>query len=708
MVRKLLTFLAVMALGVLSTDTMEAIFDRMPQKHIRPLDVMYWAHPAYDSDYVVRQQRFHLEKAAEQLTEMMDMHGVPLEIVPGRMIERPLSERSTVPRDSQGRRVPGATLGHCAQLWWEHDPDHSTDDNMRNRLRFCSVPRAWPGLNQGWTAGVQGVASGRLFIVTEMSALDSGVGIFPYVGGSHSSLVHEAIHTLGCGHGQGLTTCENIDVPINLLMNGGCGHGVPRILAVNDPAKSYCVDNKCTTLAPRNGGDGCAAGIRRRLSTYVQQLFVKDCESGELDWRGYCVSRRNEECTSHTGIGQFVTLRQCMNFLEERPHKCRSGDVFRNGRSCRCCTQETAWEPRTGHKIFRSYVLDNVEHEVAVVNWAQRSKLNTPYESPVYDHVCDDCKCTGWRSDPRSMSFSECIIHAAGAARNYISYNPTTNSCITALTCTYDVDFKCEPAGKDEESKGWSTYRYEDFVEPGREFEPCGNQVHCSFNDVIRETEMLPGELSTWTFPRTGKSITERCSDFCGDLPFFALWSGGNRKCQCFAQCDNHNFRIGERARNLQNVVYERRLQWTVGEWSDCSVTCGDGIEIRNVQCANAHGCAGLAPASQRVCSRPSCPEPNSDLGFGCPAQFRSPGGFFNRKFDVTMEECQEHCVQAMGENCRGVIFHQSSDSQLGTCLSLGRNPFNNASVNRQNTWIVERGPGLFCETAEPENCPDC
>merc|ERR1711941_249734 len=77
-------------------------------------------------------------------------------------------------------------------------------------------------------------------------------------------------------------------------------------------------------------------------------------------------------------------------------------------------------------------------------------------------------------------------------------------------------------------------------------------------------------------------SITERCSDFCGDLPFFALWSGGNRKCQCFAQCNNHNFRIGERVRNLQNVVYERRLQWTVGEWSDCSVSCGDGIELHS------------------------------------------------------------------------------------------------------------------------------
>jgi len=77
MVRKLLTLLAVMALGVLSDERLE-IFNRMPQKHVRPLDVMYWEHPAYDSDYVVRAHRFHLEKAAEQLTEIMDMHGVPL------------------------------------------------------------------------------------------------------------------------------------------------------------------------------------------------------------------------------------------------------------------------------------------------------------------------------------------------------------------------------------------------------------------------------------------------------------------------------------------------------------------------------------------------------------------------------------------------------------------------------------------------------
>uniref|UniRef100_H3ASK2 ADAM metallopeptidase with thrombospondin type 1 motif 3 n=1 Tax=Latimeria chalumnae TaxID=7897 RepID=H3ASK2_LATCH len=46
---------------------------------------------------------------------------------------------------------------------------------------------------------------------------------------------------------------------------------------------------------------------------------------------------------------------------------------------------------------------------------------------------------------------------------------------------------------------------------------------------------------------------------------------------------------------------------WKIGPWSECSVTCGEGTEHRQVTCRAGDQCDGEKPESVRLCKHPSC-----------------------------------------------------------------------------------------------------
>ncbi|PIK59520.1 putative A disintegrin and metalloproteinase with thrombospondin motifs 9 isoform X2 [Apostichopus japonicus] len=61
--------------------------------------------------------------------------------------------------------------------------------------------------------------------------------------------------------------------------------------------------------------------------------------------------------------------------------------------------------------------------------------------------------------------------------------------------------------------------------------------------------------------------------------------------------------------------------RWTTGPWSPCSVTCGEGIQSRDITCerddnevTNKNCVRDLKPSKQRTCSRDPCPPPSEWL----------------------------------------------------------------------------------------------
>ncbi|XP_043232407.1 A disintegrin and metalloproteinase with thrombospondin motifs 9-like isoform X4 [Amphibalanus amphitrite] len=66
---------------------------------------------------------------------------------------------------------------------------------------------------------------------------------------------------------------------------------------------------------------------------------------------------------------------------------------------------------------------------------------------------------------------------------------------------------------------------------------------------------------------------------------------------------------------------------WRVGNWSTCSVTCGQGVSRRTVLCVAPDGhriddalCEGQRPETSRACERPVCPPPTAPPPTSTPA----------------------------------------------------------------------------------------
>ncbi|NXU83893.1 ATS7 metalloproteinase, partial [Xiphorhynchus elegans] len=60
--------------------------------------------------------------------------------------------------------------------------------------------------------------------------------------------------------------------------------------------------------------------------------------------------------------------------------------------------------------------------------------------------------------------------------------------------------------------------------------------------------------------------------------------------------------------------------QWAVGNWSECSTTCGNGTRRRRVSCSNSTGAAcdpAEQPSSEGPCSSPPCPQDPDWSGSG-------------------------------------------------------------------------------------------
>ncbi|XP_062855706.1 A disintegrin and metalloproteinase with thrombospondin motifs 2-like [Trichomycterus rosablanca] len=105
--------------------------------------------------------------------------------------------------------------------------------------------------------------------------------------------------------------------------------------------------------------------------------------------------------------------------------------------------------------------------------------------------------------------------------------------------------------------------------------------------------------------------------------------------------------------------------EWKLGPWSQCSLTCGNGTQERQVLCHTSDNAIGLCleskPAAQRTCSIEPCPKGMSDFNTHgnfliqwlsrhdpkYPVQrFSKPRCNTDRSFFCTMDILQQYCKQ--------------------------------------------------------------
>ena len=184
------------------------------------------------------------------------------------------------------------------------------------------------------------------------------------------------------------------------------------------------------------------------------------------------------------------------------------------------------------------------------------------------------------------------------------------------------------------------------------------------------------------------------CSSSCGD-------GIRERKVVCtFESCS-----IATRPKHKERCIVRHCPQWSLGEWSECSVSCGDGIQYRNITCDDpTYPCTeGLKPPSVQKCFMSVC----SKWSFGNWSECSVSCGSGVQTRSITCNaETQEECLRdipAAERPCNEIPCQMWVTGNWGECsVSCGK------GVQSRQVYCGDDDDTLCNATEMPESTRDC
>nr|XP_020461003.1 A disintegrin and metalloproteinase with thrombospondin motifs 14-like isoform X2 [Monopterus albus] len=161
---------------------------------------------------------------------------------------------------------------------------------------------------------------------------------------------------------------------------------------------------------------------------------------------------------------------------------------------------------------------------------------------------------------------------------------------------------------------------------------PCGGGIQYTKYGCRRKSDSRLVHRNFCETSKKPKPIRKRCNDQECSQPTWEVeeWSPCSKTCgklgyqtrvvQCMQELHNGTSRPVHSKHCTEDRPETRRacnhtvcpVQWRTGAWSQCSVTCGDGIQQRQVVCKDSDNiigeCEGEKPETVLICKLSPCP----------------------------------------------------------------------------------------------------
>ncbi|CAH6789734.1 Adamts14 [Phodopus roborovskii] len=286
-----------------------------------------------------------------------------------------------------------------------------------------------------------------------------------------------------------------------------------------------------------------------------------------------------------------------------------------------------------GARHIQIELLEKVPHRIAVKNQVTGSFILNPKGKEAssraftalgleWEHAAEDTKDSLKTSGPLPEAIAVLVLPPAeGKPRGSLAYKYVIHEDLLPLIGSNNVLLE-ETDTYEWALKSWSPCS-----------KACGGGIQFTKYGCRRRRDHHMVQRHLCDHKKRPKPIRRRCNQHPCPQPTWVAeeWSACSRTCgklglqtrgvQCLLPLFNGSHKAMPAKACLGNRPEAKRpclrvpcpAQWRTGAWSQCSATCGEGIQQRQVVCRNISNtlgqCEGVKPDTVQVCSLPACGE---------------------------------------------------------------------------------------------------